>query len=90
MHVLSSHCCANTGKLTACRRLFLQDYATGAFEANMEKRAEELQGILARLGPSFAKARLHIGICATISLQQCCRHAKVRKPHPPAADSCHV
>lgn len=33
-----------------------QDYATGAFESNMDRRAEELQGILARLGPSFAKA----------------------------------
>jgi hypothetical protein len=32
-----------------------QDYATGAFEANMDRRATELQGILARLGPSFAK-----------------------------------
>lgn len=36
-----------------------QDYATGAFEANMDRRATELQGILARLGPSFAKVSTH-------------------------------
>ena len=33
----------------------MQDYATGTLESNMQRRAIELQGILANLGPSFAK-----------------------------------
>lgn len=32
-----------------------QDYATGAVEGNMERRADQFQSMLAALGPSFVK-----------------------------------
>ena len=60
-----------------------QDYATGAFEANMNRRATELQGILARLGPSFAKVGIHCSLhcCAAV----CSRLAHRLAGHPNAA-----
>lgn len=49
-----------------CRSCIVQDYASGSVESNLERRAEEFQAMLARLGPAFVKAG-NLGLVSRIA-----------------------